>query len=277
VSALRLDVRFLALADAVPELVSVHSDGGCVYVSAVARELIGVEPADMLGRDWAELVPGEDDNPFRPRASGTVRHRLMRPYAPPLVAQTSVTPVPGAGERLCVTQALDARGWELPDSLHESLTGLATPEMLVERLGSLVALGQTAVAAIVIDPDHLAAVNSRFGRQAGERVLAETARRVREMLRPGDLVGRLEQDRLCALCLGVRDYRAASRIAERVRAVAARPLPFEPVMATASVGAALASSGGDPEDVLRLAAEAAQAAKRHGGNAAEVHGARRAA
>ena len=273
----RFDVRFLALAAAVPELVSVHcGERGCVYVSDVARDLIGVEPADMLGRNWAELVPSEDENPFRDGPGGTVQHRLLRPYGPPLVAETTATPVPGSGELLCVTQALDAAGWELPDSLHDSLTGLATRKMLVERLELLLG-GQMPVAAIVIDPDHMSAINSRFGRQAGERVLAETARRVREMLRPTDVVGRLEDDSLCALCVGVRDDHAAARIAERVRAIVARPLPFEPVMATASVGAALGTSGGDAEAVLQLAARAAQAAKRRGGNAAELFGERRAA
>ena len=132
--------------------------------------------------------------------------------------------------------------------------------MLVNHLGALLAEGQTSVAALVIDLDHLSAIGERFGREAGERVLAETARRVSEMLRPSDLLGRLEGDRLCALCVGAGDREAAVRIAERVRAVVARPLPFTPVLATASVGVALGSAGGDPESVLRLAA-------------AELHGA----
>jgi two-component system cell cycle response regulator len=125
----------------------------------------------------------------------------------------------------------------------------------------------------VIDLDHLGAVSARFGHDAGERVLAETARRVQAMLRPSDLLGRLGDERLCALCVGVHDYRVAVRIADRVRDVVARPLPFEPVLATASVGAALGSSGGDAEAVLRLAAGAAEAVRRRGGNATELRAA----
>jgi diguanylate cyclase (GGDEF)-like protein/PAS domain S-box-containing protein len=271
-----LDSRFLALAETLEGLVSLHAlEGGCLFASAAARDLLGADPADLVGRDWSELVPGEDDDPFAARGELRLRHRLLRPYGPPLVCETSVTPVEEDGrlvQLLCVTRGLDAGGWELPDSLRDRLTGLPTRDALVDRLGSLLAEGQTAVAAIVIDLDHLSAISARFGREAGDRVLAETARRVQEMLRPSDLLGRLEDDSLCALCLGVGDYGAAVRIAERVRAVVARPLPFEPVMATASVGAALGSSGGDPGAVLRLAAGAAQAVRRRGGNAAELHG-----
>ena len=250
-----LDARFLTLAAQLPELVSLHAaGGGCLYVCDVARELLGVEPAEMVGCDWAELVPAEDENPFREGAERSVKHRMLRPYGPPLVAETSVSLVAGSDQLLCVTRGLDARGWELPDALCDRLTGLPNRDVLVNHLGALLAEGQTAVAALVIDLDHLSAIGERFGREAAERVLAETARRVCEMLRPSDLLGRIEGDRLCALCLGVDDHRVAVRIAERVRAVVARPLPFTPVLATASVGAALGPAGGDAESVLRLAA-----------------------
>jgi diguanylate cyclase (GGDEF)-like protein len=276
-----LDARFITLAGTLPDLVSLHEPPrGCVYASAASRSLLGAEPADLVGRDWVELVPPEDENPFAVGSAERVNHRLLRPYGPPLVAETTVTPVLENGELLqllCVTRGFDTGGWELPDSLRDRLTGLPTREVLVDRLSSLLAYGQMPVAAIVVDLDHLAAVNARFGRDAGDRVLAATASRVQAELRPTDLLGRLDDERLCALCIGVGDYQAAVRIAERVRAVVARPLPFEPVIATASVGAALVAPGGDPEAVLRLAARAAQAVKRRGGNAAQLHGPPRSA
>jgi diguanylate cyclase (GGDEF)-like protein len=271
-----LDARFLALAGTLTDLVSLHEAGrGCVYASAAARSLLGAEPADLIGRDWAGLVPQEDANPFAGDAPARVSHRLLRPYGPPLVAETTVTPVEETGsvvQLLCVTRGFDAGGWELPDSLRDRLTGLPTRNVLLDRLGSLLAYGQMPVAAIVIDLDHLVAVSARFGRDASDRVLAETATRVQATLRPTDLLGRLEDERLCALCLGVGDSQAALRIAERIRSVVARPLPFEPVIATASVGAALTAPGGDPSAVLRRAARAAQAVKRRGGNAAFLDG-----
>src|SRR5918992_472497 len=208
-----LDARFLALAGTLGELVSLHEPGrGCVYASAVTRSLLGADPADLVGRDWTDLVPPEDTNPFAGDAPAHVSHRLLRPY------------------------------------------------------------GQMPVAAIVIDLDHLAAVSTRFGRDASDRVLAETASRMQATLRPSDLLGRLEKERLCALCLGVGDSQSALRIAERIRSVVARPLPFEPVIATASVGAALTAPAGDPEALLRRATRAAKAVKRQGGNAAFLDG-----
>jgi len=272
-----LDARFLALAGTLGDMVSLHERGrGCVYASAATRSLLGADAAELVGRDWAELVPTEDENPFAAiRAADRVNHRLLRPYGPPLVAETTVTPVEENGavvQILCVTRGFDTGGWELPDSLRDRLTGLPTRDVLVDRLSSLLAYGQMSVAAIVIDLDHLVAVNARFGRDAGDRVLAETASRLQAMLRPTDLLGRIEEERLCALCLGVKDPEPALRIAERVRAVVARPLPFEPVIATASVGGAIGDPGDEPETVLAQANRAAQAVKRRGGNAAQWHG-----
>ena len=271
-----LDARFLALAGTLGDLVSLHEpDRGCVYASAATRSLLGADASDLIGRDWAELVPAEDENPFASvDAAACVSHRLLRPYGPPLVAETTVTPVEENGrvvQILCITRGFDTGGWELPDSLRDRLTGLPTRDVLMDRLSSLLAYGQMPVAAIVIDLDHLTAVNTRFGRDAGDRVLAETASRLQAMLRPSDLLGRLENERLGALCLGVGERENALRIAERVRAVVARPLPFEPVIATASVGGSLAQPGDDPEGVLALAARAAQAVKARGGNSADVH------
>jgi len=272
-----LDARFLTLAGTLGDLVSLHeTERGCVYASAVAREMLGAEPAELVGRDWAELVPPEDENPFAATEAKRISHRLLRPYGPPLVAETTVRPVEESGalvQLLCVTRGFDAGGWELPDTLRDRLTGLPTREVLVDRLTSLLARGSMPVAAIVIDLDHLAAVNARFGRDAGDRVLAETASRLQAMLRPTDLLGRLEDERLCAICIGVGQYQVALRIAERVRAVVAGPLPFEPIIATASVGAALGAPGSDPEALLSMASKAAQAVQRRGGNAAELHGA----
>ncbi|MGH2744798.1 MAG: sensor domain-containing diguanylate cyclase [Thermoleophilaceae bacterium] len=271
-----LDARFLTLAGTLDDIVSLHEPGrGCVYASAAARSMLGADPAELVGRDWADLVPQEDANPFAGSVAAQVSHRLLRPYGPPLVAETTVTPVEENGavvQLLCVTRGFDSGGWELPDSLRDRLTGLPTRDVLVDRLSSLLAYGQMPVAAIVVDLDHLAAVSARFGRDASDRVLAETASRVQATLRPTDLLGRLEDERLCALCLGVGDSQAVLRIAERIRSVVASPLPFEPVIATASVGAALTAPGGDPEAVLRRAARAAQAVKRRGGNAAFLDG-----
>src|ERR687896_397687 len=92
--ATALDARFLTLAGTLPDLVSLHEPGrGCVYASAATGALLGADPADLIGRDWAELVPQEDANPFAGAGLRQVSHRMLRPYGPPLVAETTVTPV----------------------------------------------------------------------------------------------------------------------------------------------------------------------------------------
>jgi diguanylate cyclase (GGDEF)-like protein len=271
-----LDARFVALATTLTDVVSLHGPNGvCLFASDTAYQLIGVESVDLVGLDWGEFVPDEDDNPFAAAGAALVSHRLVGPAGPPLHAETTVIPVEEGGELtqlLCVTRAVEAGGWELHDTPRDRLTGLPAWDGLVERLGGLLTQDQIPTVALVIELDDMQSVEERLGSDAVDRVLDEAARRVQTMLRPTDLLGRLEGDRLCALCAGVMDQEVAVRIAERVRDVVARELPFEPVTVTASVGAALATPGADAETVLRLAVATARDVQVRGGNGVGLRG-----
>lgn len=116
----------------------------------------------------------------------------------------------------------------------DPLTGLHNRRFALPALGRMMRDAQAAgssCAVMVIDIDRFKGVNDSHGHAAGDRVLAEVARRLREALRPGDLIARIGGEEFLAVLPTVTEVEARD-IAERLcRAVSLRPVPL-PASAT---------------------------------------------
>ena len=109
------------------------------------------------------------------------------------------------------------------------------------------------------------------GRPATSVVLREIGRHVSPALRPLDLVGQLDEERLAAVCAGVHDATTVGRIAERILDVAGRPMGAGGLRVTPSVGATCAPAGERrPAALLQEALQVADEVAGRGGNAYEV-------
>lgn len=151
---------------------------------------------------------------------------------------------------------------------HDPLTGLANRAMLRAALDAL-ADDPAGGVLIRIDMDHLRAVNDRHGQALGDAVLREAARRLREAVRPSDLVARVGGDEFAVLCFGA-GCEDATTLGERLRQ--ALRLPYRQHGAalelTASLGMACAPQHGrEPEALLRAANLATLEAKAAGRDA----------
>ncbi|HEY2772113.1 MAG TPA: EAL domain-containing protein [Solirubrobacteraceae bacterium] len=162
-------------------------------------------------------------------------------------------------------------------ALHDELTGLPNRALFVDRLR--VALDRSrrtpaTVAVLFLDLDHFKEINDTLGHDAGDRVLAELAERLRAMLRPMDTVARFGGDEFTLLFEDLEGEREAVLIAERLSDAAARPvrLPEGTATVAASIGIALVS---DPsvaaETVIREADAAMYRAKQVGGARFELY------
>jgi diguanylate cyclase (GGDEF)-like protein len=152
---------------------------------------------------------------------------------------------------------------------HDTLTGLPTREVLLDRLQrELVRRGADGegIAILFVDLDNFKRVNDSLGHGSGDEVLREMARRVVGCLGPHDTASRFGGDELVIL-----HPRATSgsevALGTRILATTARPIFIsrKEVVVSASIGVALCAPGEKTaEQLLREADTALYAAKGRG-------------
>ncbi len=154
--------------------------------------------------------------------------------------------------------------------LHDPVTGLANRVSLMDRLKqALAALERLPgrLAVLFVDLDHFKEVNDTFGHDAGDRVLAETGRRLLHFSRRADTVARLGGDEFVVLCASLHDDDDVTLIADRI-VKGVRTAYVEDggeLWVTCSVGVCVTSDPhADPEDLIRGADEAMYEAKAAG-------------
>ncbi|HJW82083.1 MAG TPA: GGDEF domain-containing protein, partial [Acidiferrobacterales bacterium] len=102
---------------------------------------------------------------------------------------------------------------------NDGLTGLASRpafESKFEQLHQQARGGLTSVL-LISDIDHLEEINTQLGPDAGDTLLKQYARQLREALRQSDLVARLEHGRFAVL-FPFTDLEKIQPIVERLRA-----------------------------------------------------------
>ncbi|HEX5117127.1 MAG TPA: diguanylate cyclase [Pseudonocardiaceae bacterium] len=123
----------------------------------------------------------------------------------------------------------------------------------------------TSLAVLIVDIDHFKSINDRYGHPAGDHVLVEVARRLRESVRHADFIARYGGEEFALVVPGVGPQELAG-IGERLRTeVAARPiqvLPGVSIYVTVSVGTAgYPRHGNSPAELITTADRALYTAK----------------
>jgi PAS domain S-box-containing protein len=273
--------RFQLLAGSVRALVSLHDAAGSfLYASPLVSELTGVPRDTLIGSPIQALIHPDDGERvmglhrawMRGPGAETVEYRLLAAGGGWCPVETSF--VAGDGPEVqWVTRRLDVVGAE-PQTAAEidPATGLPTRFSLLDRLAwALHPAGSGAAGVVIVRVDGIERLVEDRGRPATSLVLREIGRHINSALRPLDLVGQVDEERLAAVCAGVDDATTIGRIAERILEVAGRPMGAGGLRVTPSVGATC-STGGQrrPAAILQAALEAADAVSDRGGNEFEV-------
>jgi diguanylate cyclase (GGDEF)-like protein len=114
-------------------------------------------------------------------------------------------------------------------------------------------------AILYVDLDRFTRVDDSFGREAGDHLLMEVARRLRECLRPHDVIIRLREDEYLIFLDEIQQVSNALDILDRMQ-VAMRTafrIKRQDIFLTASVGVALGPAGYIRADEMVHDAEAA--------------------
>ncbi|WP_263732405.1 putative bifunctional diguanylate cyclase/phosphodiesterase [Cellulomonas sp. SG140] len=165
------------------------------------------------------------------------------------------------------------------EATHDALTGAmnrASTLAEVEKALADVRPG-APVGLLYVDLDHFKQVNDTFGHVVGDEVLRSVVARIREVVRPEDVVGRIGGDEIVVLVRAVPSQRALVDMASRIVAAVERPLRLEgqpqALWLSASVGVAFSHEGMvDPDDLVREADAGAYQAKAEGRARVQVFG-----
>lgn len=153
---------------------------------------------------------------------------------------------------------------------HDDLTGFCNSQVLADHLEVRLAPGQDGpVAVLFTDLDRLKSVNDQFGHTAGDELIAQFARRLREYIGDTALLACQGGDEFVIVPHEPMELEQADLLADRIRLLLKEPFAIgrECVRRTASIGVAVGVPGVDSaSDVLRHAALALLAAKGSGGN-----------
>lgn len=153
------------------------------------------------------------------------------------------------------------------EALSDELTGLGNRRALDQALARLLAR-QLPFTLMHLDLDHFKQVNDSLGHAAGDRVLTEVARILREETRAGDIVARVGGDEFVIVFSEITDPGRMGSIAARLIARLEAPVPVTGGEARISGSIGMVASTRyarpDPARMLRDADVALYASKRRG-------------
>jgi len=186
-----------------------------------------------------------------------------------------------AGRRILdlLDELVQAREIMREQARKDSLTQLCTRATVLELLKHELDRAQrhslerdAPVSVVLADLDHFKHINDTYGHLAGDAVLREAARRMRDAIRPYDSIGRYGGEEFL-LVLSNCDTIGAAAIAERLlQAVRKDTIVLAEATVSVTLSAGVATSGviQEPETLVGAADAALYRAKRGGRNRVEV-------
>ena len=269
-------------------IVITTADGSILYVNPAFTEITGYSRDHVIGKNMRILQSGRQSQSFyeamwvslraqdswsgsvwNRRSDGEIYQEWLSINA---IRNESQETIAYAGMFSDIS-SIRSREHQLERMAYvDPLTELPNRLLFRDRLSQTIAFARKnhhGMALLVIDLDSVGAINERYGRLFGDRILQSVSRRIHGLLDECDGVGRLAGDKFAIIFSDAANMASVERAVESVRA--AIGVPFEdtesPINVTASIGAARFPEDTDQAMTLVDLAELAMyAAKRDGGD-----------
>ncbi|MHB1543269.1 MAG: bifunctional diguanylate cyclase/phosphodiesterase [Gammaproteobacteria bacterium] len=211
-----------------------------------------------------------------------VRHRSRIPAVLVITSREAGYFKPATTTRLCLqvceAMTLALAEYEREQELRlmaftDSLTHLPNRNLFSDRLDSALIQAERTQAIVgvgILDIDHFKEINDRFGHDAGDAVLATTARRLEAVLNRESTAARLAGDEFGLILIGLSAETEITGILERLRAELSQPIRYRDYLLPVTVSLGVTFYPQDPvgaRTLLRHADLALYRAKARGRNA----------
>ena len=282
--------RYRSMVETAAECISIHSvDGRIVFANPRMAAMLGTTVEALQERSIFDLIVESD----RPVAQTKLQRRqqgvseqneftLLRSDGTTCDVLISASPVRDGegnvtGALSMMTDITDRKLVEAENArlaLEDSLTGVASRALVVDRVGQLVAQQgrHPGIAAVLfMDLDDFKSVNDSHGHSVGDLVLREVADRVRRSVRPQDTVGRYGGDEFVIILDRLDAVGDAVAVAERIIEALDEPISVGgyQMWARASLGISLTPVD-NADSLMRDADLAMYRAKERGGGCFEL-------
>ncbi len=150
---------------------------------------------------------------------------------------------------------------------EDGLTALPSRTFLLQKLAELLQSGESSFAVVCLDCDQFKLVNGSFGHVIGNQLLIAIAERLRQHLRPGDVLARMGEDEFCFLLHQIEDAVALEPFIQTILRSFNAPFSLVncEIFMTACIGISLSNdAAGQSEELLQDADTAMYQAKLRG-------------
>ncbi|WP_094606413.1 hypothetical protein SPSIL_049580 [Sporomusa silvacetica DSM 10669] len=212
-----------------------------VYVSSAAKNLLGYQPEEIVGRHLFEILVQESidtvSQGYASRkalqeagqrwGSSTYTVEVIHKEGHPIWMEVTVNPIFGTGNQLIgyngITRDISVRRRD-EEVIHQyafrdPLTNLPNRRSFEEELGRVIDQHKDfnkSFAVMFLDVDGLKKVNDAYGHSIGDALLQVVADRVCHVMRKQDFIARLAGDEFVAILPGIGDNSAIDLLATRL-------------------------------------------------------------
>lgn len=292
-------------SDAERQSLALTGSGDTVWDWDVARDRlttnpdiskqVGMAPNSLQGamRNWLPILhPNDRDgfsaaldimldhrkgrlhHDFRLRAVDGHHHWFSLKARPVIGTNGEVIRCVGTVHDITAQKISEAR--LLRNAIQDNLTGLPNEELFLDRLKTLLALGEKRPellpTVLVVDLDNFKNINQTIGMSAGDTILLALTRRIRRLLKNEDLIARLAGDQFGIILLSETNPKNVAELSEAICEAIKAPLDFakRELTLSASIGMLrVVNIQQTPAEILQDAELAMLHAKRFGGDRIE--------
>ncbi len=178
-------------------------------------------------------------------------------------------PVRIAGSQADIHEHYTTREQLAYEALHDAMTGLPNRTLFMDRLSQAIKglkrNPSSMCAVLFLDLDRFKLINDSLGHFAGDELLIEAAKRIKNCLRSEDTVARLGGDEFVVLLNSIDQVEDAVNTANKVLRILRLPIYIKghEILTSASIGIAISESDSQPPEELLQNADAAMYQAKH--------------